>query len=54
MKPIKPPCQAIKECIHDDELDLDWLNRPLNPCNPKPDGFDQLALRSFGEEVSPK
>ena len=27
--------------IPDDEPDLDWFNRPRNPSNPDPDGFDQ-------------
>ena len=37
---VSPP-QAIKEWITDDEPDLDWFNRPRNPSNPDPDGFDQ-------------
>ena len=41
MKPIEPPWQAIKEWIPDDEPDLDWFNRPRNPSNPDPEGFDQ-------------
>lgn len=41
MEPIEPPWQAIKEWIPDDEPDLDWFNRPRNPSNPDPDGFDQ-------------
>jgi len=32
---------AIKEWIPEDEPDLDWLNRPRNPSNPDPEGFDQ-------------
>jgi hypothetical protein len=32
---------AINEWIPDDEPDLDWFNRPRNPSNPDPDGFDQ-------------
>jgi hypothetical protein len=27
--------------IPDDEPDLDWFNRPRNPSNPDPEGFDQ-------------
>ena len=38
---IEPPWRAIKEWIPDDEPDLDWFNRPRNPSNPDPDGFDQ-------------
>jgi hypothetical protein len=41
MEPIEPPWQAIKECIPDDEPDLDWFNRPRNPSNPDLDGIDQ-------------
>jgi hypothetical protein len=41
MEPIEPPWQAIKEWILDDEPDLDWFNRPRNPSNPDPDGYDQ-------------
>jgi hypothetical protein len=56
MEPIEPPWQAIKEWIPDDESDLDWFNRPLNPQRawasrpheyesndgyPDPDGIDQ-------------
>jgi hypothetical protein len=41
MEPIEPPWQAIKEWIPDDEPDLDWFNRPRNPSNIDPDGFDQ-------------
>ena len=41
MDPIEPPWLAIKEWIPDDEPDLDWFNRPRNPSNPDPDGFDQ-------------
>jgi hypothetical protein len=41
MEPIEPPWQAIKEWIPDDEPDLDWFNRPRNPSNPDPYGFDQ-------------
>ncbi len=41
MEPIEPPWQAIKEWIPDDEPDLDWFNRPRNPSDPDPDGFDQ-------------
>ena len=41
MEPIEPPWQAIKEWIPDDEPDLDWFNRPRNPSNPDPEGFDQ-------------
>ena len=41
MEPIEPPWQAIKEWIPDDEPDLDWFNRPRNPSNPDPDGYDQ-------------
>jgi hypothetical protein len=63
MEPIEPPWQAIKEWIPDDEPNLDWFNRPRNPSNPDPDGYDQRVLRSLpdlrslgeegGEEVSP-
>jgi hypothetical protein len=52
MEPIEPPWQAIKEWIPDEEPDLDWFNRPRNPSNPDPEGFDQRVLRSLGEEVS--
>lgn len=38
---IEPPWRAIKEWIPDEEPDLDWFNRPRNPSNPDPDGFDQ-------------
>ncbi len=41
MEPIEPPWQAIKEWIPDEEPDLDWFNRPRNPSNPDPDGYDQ-------------
>jgi len=41
------------EWIPDDEPDFDWFNRPRNPSNPDPEGFDQLVLRSPGEGVSP-
>jgi hypothetical protein len=41
MEPIEPPWQAIKEWIPDEEPDLDWFNRPRNPSNRDPDGFDQ-------------
>jgi hypothetical protein len=41
MEPIEPPWQAIKEWIPDDEPDLDWFNRPRNPSNLDPEGFDQ-------------
>ena len=41
MDPVEPPWQAIKGWIPDDEPDLDWFNRPRNPSNPDPDGFDQ-------------
>ena len=41
MEPIKPPWQAIKEWIPDDEPDLDWFNRSRNPSDPDPEGFDQ-------------
>ena len=37
---VSPP-QAIKEWIPDEEPDLDWFNRPRNPSNPDPDGYDQ-------------
>ena len=30
-----------EERIPDDEPNLDWFNRPRNPSNPDPDGFDQ-------------
>jgi hypothetical protein len=68
MEPIEPPWQAIEKWIPDDEPDFDRFNRPLNPQRawasrpheyesndgyPDPDGFDQLVLRSLGEEVSP-
>jgi hypothetical protein len=39
-EPIEPPSQAIKEWIPDDEPNLDWFNRPRNPPNPDPEGFD--------------
>jgi hypothetical protein len=52
MEPIEPHWQATKEWIPDDEPDLDWFNRPRNPSNPDPDGYDQRVLRSLGEEVS--
>jgi hypothetical protein len=52
MEPIEPPCPAIKEWIPDDESDLGWFNRLWNPNEPDPDWFDQLVLRSLGEEVS--
>ena len=38
---IVPPWRAIKEWIPDDEPNLNWFNRPRNPSNPDPDGFDQ-------------
>ena len=41
IEPIVPPWQAIKEWIPDDEPYLDWFNRPRNPSDPDPDGFDQ-------------
>ena len=41
IEPIEPPWLAIKEWIPDDEPNLDWFNRPRNPSNPDPDGFDQ-------------
>jgi hypothetical protein len=41
MEPIEPPWLAIKEWIPDDELNLDWFNRPRNPNEPDPDWFDQ-------------
>ena len=41
MEPIEPPWQAIKEWIPDDEPNLDWFNRPRNPSDPDPEGFDQ-------------
>jgi hypothetical protein len=41
MEPIEPPWQAVKEWIPDDEPDLDWFNRPRDPSDPDPDGFDQ-------------
>jgi hypothetical protein len=41
MEHIKPPWQAIKEWIPDDEPDLDWFNRSRNPSDPDPEGFDQ-------------
>ena len=37
---VSPP-QAIKGWIPDDEPDLDWFNRPRNPSEYDPDGFDQ-------------
>ena len=39
--PLEPPWQAIKEWIPDDELDLDWFNRPRNSSDPDAGGFDQ-------------
>jgi hypothetical protein len=47
MEPIEPPWQAIKEWIPDDEPDFDWSNRPRDPPNPDPDGFDQRVLRNL-------
>ena len=41
IEPIEPPWQAIKGWISADQPDLDWFNRPLNPSNPDPEGFDQ-------------
>lgn len=41
MKLIKPPWQAIKEWISDEEPDLDWFNRPRNPHGPDAAWFDQ-------------
>lgn len=41
MEPIEPPWQAIKEWIPDNEPELDWFNRPLNPADPDPDWFGQ-------------
>ena len=38
---IEPPWRAIKEWIPDEEPNLNWFNRPRNPSNPDPDGFDQ-------------
>ena len=40
---VSPP-QAIKEWIPDEEPDLDWFNRPRNPSNPDPDGYDQSQI----------
>jgi hypothetical protein len=31
MESIKPPWQAIKEWIPDEEPDLDWFNYPRKP-----------------------
>ena len=28
-------------CMADNGPDLDWFNRPRNPSNPDPEGFDQ-------------
>ncbi|MGL4398285.1 MAG: hypothetical protein ACRCXD_00320 [Luteolibacter sp.] len=41
LETMEPPWQAIKEWIPDEEPALDWFNRPRNPSNPDPDGFDQ-------------
>ena len=41
MEPIEPPWLAIEEWFPDDEPNLDGFNRPRNPSNPDPDGFDQ-------------
>ncbi len=49
MEPIEPPWQAIKEWIPDDEPDLDWFNRPRNPSNPDPDGYDQTPTSKAPE-----
>jgi hypothetical protein len=38
--PGKPPPAQIL-LIPDDEPDPDWFNRPRNPPNPDPDGYDQ-------------
>jgi len=38
---LESPPQPIKEWIPDDEPDLDWFNRPRDPSNPDPEGFDQ-------------
>jgi len=32
--------ESLEEWIPDDEPDLDWFNRPRNPHEPDPDGFD--------------
>jgi hypothetical protein len=44
IEPIAPPSQAINEWIPDDGPDLDWFNRPRNPSNPDPDGYDQRPV----------
>jgi hypothetical protein len=49
MDPIEPPWLAIKEWIPDDGPDLDWFNRPRNPSNPDPEGFDQCPARKPGK-----
>lgn len=41
LRRIELAWRAIKEWIPDEKPDLDWFNRPRNPSNPHPDGFDQ-------------
>ena len=33
--------ESLEEWIPDEEPNLDWFNRPRNPSNPDPEGFDQ-------------